>query len=457
MKKSQIAQKINENKKKREEDKSFKRYEEVNPKVEKDPGYEKNDNEFIIYPAKLGRRILSFLGDFFITFILCIFFYECACMPIGRASVDYVSKSNDIDTLNNERIDLLYENKIILENPSISIGEEENNRYNFENAQNYTSDQFIYFYTYKEEESLNFEDYEVCYIYQLNTKKVSSASQYSNILKGNNPNTPFKDELDSNGFLILKDEYKEYFKPYFTEGDSMSNKGSKAFENFKYDYFNSNFSNMIEEFSLNNDEFIYLTNQIEDINNSFSLFYQTSAVVSLITSCIIMYLVIPLIDKKGRTLLKIILKLEYIDIKKFNNIKKHTVIWLFFLNLLENLAMVMFIPFISFGISNVFSLEVLLIFTIISICYDLICLFVAACNSYNKSFKELFFNLIVVDEKTMDELMVARMNSLDVIKSADSDIYNDEIYKKEEVYVDNSSINNDKLTAFLDNNEKSNN
>ena len=78
--------------------------------------------------------------------------------------------------------------------------------------------------------------------------------------------------------------------------------------------------------------------------------------------------------------------------------------------------MVMFIPFISFGITNIFSLEVLLIVSIISICYDLICIFVAACNSYNKSFKEIFFNLIVVDEKTMDELMVARMENLDVVK-----------------------------------------
>ena len=415
MKKSQIAQKISENKKRREEEKTFKRHDEVEEKFKQDPGYEKKDNEFIIYPAKLGRRVLSFLGDFFITFILCIFFYECVCMPIGRSFGDYVSKSEQIDTLNYQRIDLLYENNIILENkqPSEDLNYD---KYNFEDAQNYTSEQFIYFYTYKEEKDLNPINYEVCYTYKLNTNQISSASEYSNTLKGNNPNTPFLNYLDEDGFLILKDEYKDYFRPLFVEGDSMSNKGIEAFGDFLSDYFNPNFSSMVENFSNNNEEYVSLTNQINEINSSFSSFYQTSAIVSFLTSSIIMYLVVPLIDKKGRTPLKIILKLEYIDTKKFNNIKKSVAVWLFFLNILENLAMVMFIPFISFGVTNIFSLEVLLIVSIISICYDLICIFVAACNSYNKSFKEIFFNLIVVDEKTMDELMVARMENLDVVK-----------------------------------------
>lgn len=415
MKKSQIAQKISENKKRKEEEKTFKRHDEVEEKLKQDPGYEKKDNEFIIYPAKLGRRILSFLGDFFITFILCIFFYECVCMPIGRSFGDYVAKSEQIDTLNYQRIDLLYENNIILENKQPSE-DQSYDKYNFEDAQNYTSEQFIYFYTYKEEKDLNPINYEVCYTYKLNTNQISSASQYSNNLKGNNPNTPFLNYLDEDGFLILKDEYKDYFRPLFVEGDTMSNKGIEAFGDFLSDYFNPNFSSMVENFSNNNEEYVSLTNQINEINSSFSSFYQTSAIVSFLTSSIIMYLVVPLIDKKGRTPLKIILKLEYIDTKKFNNIKKSVAIWLFFLNVLENLAMVMFIPFISFGITNIFSLEVLLIVSIISICYDLICIFVAACNSYNKSFKEIFFNLIVVDEKTMDELMVARMENLDVVK-----------------------------------------
>lgn len=415
MKKNQIAQKISENKKRREEEKTFKRHDEVEEKLKQDPGYEKKDNEFIIYPAKLGRRVLSFLGDFFITFILCIFFYECVCMPIGRSFGDYVSKSEQIDTLNYQRIDLLYENNIILENkqPSEDLNYD---KYNFEDAQNYTSEQFIYFYTYKEEKDLNSTNYEVCYTYKLNTNQISSASEYSITLKGNNPNTPFLNYLDEDGFLILKDEYKDYFRPLFVEGDSMSNKGIEAFGDFLSDYFNPNFSSMVENFSNNNEEYVSLTNQINEINSSFSSFYQTSAIVSFLTSSIIMYLVVPLIDKKCRTPLKIILKLEYIDTKKFINIKKSVAVWLFFLNILENLAMVMFIPFISFGITNIFSLEVLLIVSIISICYDLICIFVAACNSYNKSFKEIFFNLIVVDEKTMDELMVARMENLDVVK-----------------------------------------
>ena len=415
MKKSQIAQKISENKKRKEEEKTFKRHDELEEKLKQDPGYEKKDNEFIIYPAKLGRRVLSFLGDFFITFILCIFFYECICMPIGRSFGDYVAKSEQIDTLNYQRIDLLYENNIILENkqPSEDLNYD---KYNFEDAQNYTSEQFIYFYTYKEEKDLNPINYEVCYTYKLNTNQISSASEYSNTLKGNNPNIPFLNYLDEDGFLILKDEYKDYFRPLFVEGDSMSNKGIEAFGDFLSDYFNPNFSSMVENFSNNNEEYVSLTNQINEINSSFSSFYQTSAIVSFLTSSIIMYLVVPLIDKKGRTPLKIILKLEYIDTKKFNNIKKSVAVWLFFLNILENLAMVMFIPFISFGITNIFSLEVLLIVSIISICYDLICIFVAACNSYNKSFKEIFFNLIVVDEKTMDELMVARMENLDVVK-----------------------------------------
>ena len=74
--------------------------------------------------------------------------------------------------------------------------------------------------------------------------------------------------------------------------------------------------------------------------------------------------------------------------------------------MIENFSMLVFIPFISLGFSKIFSLTVLLIFSIISVIYCLINLCIAAGNSYNKSIKELFFNMIVIDTKASDELLI---------------------------------------------------
>ena len=45
-----------------------------------------------IYPTKKTRRVLSFLGDFFINFILTIFIFNMIVLPIAKYSSSYKTK-----------------------------------------------------------------------------------------------------------------------------------------------------------------------------------------------------------------------------------------------------------------------------------------------------------------------------------------------------------------------------
>ena len=376
---------------------------------EKNNNIVENNNskdEFIISPCKLTRRILAFLGDFFITFILSILLYEVAIMPLASITTSYNDKIKEIDSNQLKIMDTLYENDLL-------FYENEDSKYDYNTNSSYTCDKFVEYYTFKDEDNnkyQNINEFDVISTYYF--KKYDNqqeAKKYIYNLFNNTSNDPnqikfFKvsDSYD----LVLKDEYKDEFKAYFDEYSSMSKQGEADLELFKSNIFNYNYANIITEFAKTNQTYINCNNQINMINNSFDDMYTVCAFISFFISCIVMYLVIPLIDKKSRTLTKMILKIEYFDLKTNYFINKRNVIFLFFLNMIENFSMLVFIPFISLGFSKIFSLTVLLIFSIVSFIYCLINLCIAAGNSYNKSIKELFFNMIVIDTKASDELLI---------------------------------------------------
>ena len=60
-----------------------------------------------IYPISKGKRILTFLADFFITLITSIFLFNIIIYPIGKTIAKTDEKTNEIYTLEKEKYDLL--------------------------------------------------------------------------------------------------------------------------------------------------------------------------------------------------------------------------------------------------------------------------------------------------------------------------------------------------------------
>ena len=104
-----------------------------------------NNNQRIIdlKPLTKWRRILVFLGDFFITFILGIILYTAAAYPITSAALNYNAKNDQISDLVNKSNDMLV-NAGLMYYPT----EESNAAKSFENCVEYTFDVFISYYLY---------------------------------------------------------------------------------------------------------------------------------------------------------------------------------------------------------------------------------------------------------------------------------------------------------------------
>ena len=329
---------------------------------EKNNNNAENNNskdEFIISPCKLTRRILAFLGDFFITFILSVLLYEVAIMPLASITTSYNEKIKEIDANQLRIMDTLYENDLL-------FYENEDSKYDYNTNSSYTCDKFVEYYTFKDEDNnkyQNINEFDVISTYYFKKYDNQEAKKYIYNLFNNTSNDPnqikFFKESDSYD-LVLKDEYKDEFKAYFDEYSSMSKQGEADLKLFKSNIFNYNYANIITEFAKTNQTYINCNNQINMINNSFDDMYTVCSFISFFISCIVMYLIIPLIDKKSRTLTKMILKIEYFDLKTNYFIKKRNVLFLFFLNMIENFSMLVFIPFISLGFSKIFSLTLLI-------------------------------------------------------------------------------------------------
>ena len=73
------------------------------------------------------------------------------------------------------------------------------------------------------------------------------------------------------------------------------------------------------------------------------------------------------------------------------------------MSLLEQIPIILFIPFISVGITEIFTLSSLLIVSIVGATYCLVDLVIALANKLNYSIKELLTGTVVVDKALMDQ------------------------------------------------------
>jgi hypothetical protein len=204
-------------------------------------------------------------------------------------------------------------------------------------------------------------------------------------------------------YLILKSTWVERWVPYFDPNDKVSDAILAEIKTFKSICFRNFELNIISDFSKNNATYSALSKQMDTIQNSFDMYYQIITAASFLTVFIALFVVTPLVDKNGRTLGKIFLRLEILNNKKFTFLPKKSRIAGILLSLFEHLPMILFIPFISVGITEIFTLSVLLIFTLVSAIYCLIDLVIALANKLNYSIKELLTSTVIVDKAIVDQ------------------------------------------------------
>ena len=360
-----------------------------------------NDNSFCFYNASLGRRILSYLADLFISFILCLFVCEIIYLPIAKTCIGYNESVSTMLELGHKRYDLLYENELL-------YFENAEEKYNFDSDFEYTGDIFTKFYVLKDKVGVeNLIEDPIIHYYRVVASESSKKSikEVSLMYYGDSIDHEYFEKYDyeKSPYLSLKEHYVNRWAPYFDENDTVSDEIIAEIKQFKLLTFRNPSLTTITEFQKNNEQYTSYSSSITSIQEEFDFYYQICAIGAFLTVFICLFVVTPLVDKKGRTLGKIFLKLETIHNKKFTYLEKKWRIAVILLTLLEQMPLIMFIPFISVGITEIFTLPVLFIVSLISIAYLAIDLVITISNKLNYSIKELLTSTVVVDKDLMDK------------------------------------------------------
>lgn len=368
-------------------------------------GVKEEENEFLLYPTKITRRLLSFLGDLFIILICATFIFEIVGMNIIRAATDFIPLQNNYTAILKQRYDIIYDNNVL-------YYEKADDKYNYDSSLSFSADMAIKYYCYSSDASL--KKYDTLYNYWVSKKNDTEKNYYLNVLKVETNEVfikyfTYSHNAQNDSYTIaLRNEYLEYFRPKFEEGNAMSETGLNAYETFKKEFYNAHFYSIMNDLNISDNNFIQLTHKLDDITKQSQLYYMINAFISYFVTCIGFFLIYPLIDKKGRTLAQAFLKLERIKVNTIQNPNTSMRVGLFFLNSIECLPILMFIPCISVGFGALFSISTLFIVTLCGLVYDVISLVLSFANSYNKSIKELVTLSIVCDSSLIDELFIKR-------------------------------------------------
>lgn len=346
-----------------------------------------------IYPASKGKRILAFLGDFFINFCLAVFLFSIVVFNISSAITNYPSKLNKTLTLINQRMDILYENNL--------LKYEEDKKYSFSDNLTTTFDSFLSFYVINEGD-------DVLKHYYIDIKN----EDYSYLINIYN-------EFDTkffafeNNTITLKDEYIEFFKPHFDPNDSLSVEGLMHYSDFKNNVFTKIYNEILldiekNDLKYNDYSYIKISNELDELKKDTIRFNTINIYISFAISSLIIYVLFPLLFKDRGTIMMKALKLKRININNNDFIKRPNYLVVAINNILMNFTMIFFVGFVYIGLEESFNYLSLLFLSMVSFIYVLINFGFLSFNKLNRSINELATNSIIITNDDLEEIYKAK-------------------------------------------------
>ena len=354
-----------------------------------------NQKQLDIAPISKGRRMLVYLGDLFICFIISIFLFNIVVLPIGKASMDFYALVDVVDQESKKRDDVLYGNEIL-------FFEDEEDKYNFNSNLYYTGNKYVEYLVFENEIK-----YDVFNTYFNNIRHDDTS--YISIIKELDKNLNF---FEFNGNQVkLKQVYKDEFKPAFDEQNEMSNQGKKDYAIFLEDIYLKAYSRIFEDILQNDltyEGISYNSCQkvIKDINKQYDLLVLISTFIAYFLSGIICYLIYPLINKNGKTMTMSIMKIERVGINNIYLLKKGEVALSSIYNFVSNMTLIMFLPLPNILLSYIFAIGngSLLVLSLLSFGLVSVSFFVILFNQYNRSLFDILSRTVMISSESLDEI-----------------------------------------------------
>lgn len=362
-----------------------------------------------IVPLPKGRRVLLFLADLFLNFILSFVILNLLVVPLGKVFTSFDAKTIQYNNDITNRAVVLYTNGVVIDSGDVDKG---NLIYNV----SFSYYCYLSYYCYDEESPANLThaqfghktENEVIRHYFIDL--INDEAKYVSFLLTYKADKYFS---IAGSVLTLKDEYKTQIAPYFKVGEEASNLGKEYIDSIETAIFYPLYSevmNLIGQKDLVSGAFSYngLTKSIKSYETYLNTFITVTAFIAFAISTAAIYLIVPLCNRSRRTVAMMILKIDRVSFDKLTIAKKYDCVVSTIYSLITNMIVVFFIPMLQTTIYELFNIPVLYIFGLLSVAFMLGSLIFLLFNSFNRSLFDYLTRTVYLKSEELDKIYRAK-------------------------------------------------
>ena len=357
-----------------------------------------------ISPISKGKRILAFLADFFLLFIVTFVVFNVMVMPLGN----WITKSSERQTRNDNaaiaQFNILYEQKVMLH-------ESDSDLYYYNANVEYTMNCWLSYYSFNESDVLEThkqfghkEENEVIRHFYKDIR--NDFDKYLSTLQ--TFNNEYQYFIIDYGDISLKDEVKTNVKLSFFSPNDMSENGKTMLGNLQNEFMNlyADVFKDIEKNDLFNNGASYLANKKIVSESETFLKWQLviSSFIAYLLSIVIYFIIIPLFTPDNRTLAMLMMRLSRIGTNNMYLLSKAENILNAIYMLAFNLSVIFFMPMTYVTFTYLFNIPVLFPSLLIGLVVVIASLITLLISSYNRTICDYLSRSVVIKNDDLDEI-----------------------------------------------------
>ena len=367
-----------------------------------------------IHPLDKGKRMLVFIADFFIQFMLTFFLFNVLMAPVGKAITGYKSKDTEHVDLTAEMYNHYYRSGVLLKDESFMS-------YDLTAGIEYSYRCFLSYYVLDGEDSIdsNHLQYghkaanEVIYHYYSDIRN-NKDSYFANFNHYNETNDyfVFNDILK---VYELKNEVKTELYAFYDPKDTMGQTGQTYYDNIMTELFNPLMAEVMSDIETNDlhyegekCSFLDCKKRITALETYHENLMTACAVIAHSVSWLALFLIVPLVRKDRKTVAMLFMKIERVNFFTLNHLKAMPTGFNSLYYLFVTMLGILFVPSLLVPFNNLFALHYLMYGSIFSLALILVNLIFILANQYNRSLIDFLSNSLYLSEAEMNEIYRAR-------------------------------------------------
>ena len=367
-----------------------------------------------IHPLKKGKRILVFLADLFVHFILSFLFFNIAVAPIGKAITNFNAKNADHIAYTAEMYEHYYKSNVLLKDDTFE-------EYDVTAGLEYSYRCFLSYYVIDSEETIDTKYPQ--YGHKAENEMVShfykdirnNPDSYVEMFNKYNDTDKYFTLDETTKTYTLKTAYKTELYAYFDPKDEMGETGKGYYNTILKSVYSPLMAEVMKDIEINDlsfegekHTFKECKSMITSIEDYYMKLMTISAYISHFISWLGYFLIFPLINKSRQTLGMLVMKIERVNFFTLNHCSRPAYLINAFYWLFASLIGVMFLPSILAPFNTLFTFRFLIYGTVFSSVLALASLIFLLVNQYNRSLIDFLSNNLYLSESEMNELYRAR-------------------------------------------------